>query len=101
MQQIYIKELNTDREQYMVHIILYREHKMKTIINIIITVHIYLCSAVQYELMQTECQSPVSVSYRVQCIRGWWGVCGVTGMSSVQSDCLWKNLSCGLLVKVL
>ncbi len=34
-------------------------------------------------------QSPVSVTDRVQCIRGW---CAVTGTSSVQSDCLWKEL---------
>ncbi len=26
------------------------------------------------------------------CIWGWWGVCAVTGTSSVQSDCLWKEL---------
>ncbi len=38
------------------------------------------------------CQNPVSVTDRVQYIRGWWGVCGVTGTSSVQSDCLWKEL---------
>ncbi len=39
------------------------------------------------------CQSPVSVTDRVQYIRGWWGGgCGVTGTSSVQSDCLWKEL---------
>jgi hypothetical protein len=37
-------------------------------------------------------QSPVSVSDRVQCIRGWCAVCGVTGTSSVQFDCLWKEL---------
>ncbi len=36
---IYIYGLNTRREQFMVNIILYREHEMKTIINTI-TVHI-------------------------------------------------------------
>ncbi len=50
------KGLNTGREQHMVNIILYRERAMKTIINIIITVHLYLCSAVRYELVQTDCQ---------------------------------------------
>ncbi len=55
MQHIY-KGLNTGIEQHMVNIILYRERAMKTIINTIITVHIYLCSAVRYELVQTECQ---------------------------------------------
>ncbi len=37
---IYIYGLNTHREQCIVNIILYREHKMKTIINTIITGHI-------------------------------------------------------------
>ncbi len=37
-------------------------------------------------------QSPVSVSDRVQYIRGWCAVCGVNGTSLVQSDCLWKEL---------
>ncbi len=50
------KGLNTGREQHMVNIILYRERVMKTIINTIITVHLYLCSAVRYELVQTDCQ---------------------------------------------
>ncbi len=36
---IYIYGLNTRREQFMVNIILYREHEMKTMINTI-TVHI-------------------------------------------------------------
>ncbi len=40
----------------MVNIILYREHEMKTIINTIITVHIYIRSVVRYELVQTESQ---------------------------------------------
>ncbi len=52
---IYIRD-SIQTEQHMVNIILYREHEMKTIINTMITVHIYLCSAVRYELMQTECQ---------------------------------------------
>ncbi len=50
------KGLNTGRKQHMVNIILYREHEMKTIIKTIITVHLYLCSAVRYELLQTEGQ---------------------------------------------
>ncbi len=44
------KGLITGTEQHMVNITLYyRAHKMKTIINTIITVHIYLCSAVRYK----------------------------------------------------
>ncbi len=47
---VYIRD-SIQTEQHMVNIILYREHEMKTIINTIITVHIYLCSAVWYELV--------------------------------------------------
>ncbi len=45
------KGLNT--EQHVVNSLLYREHEMKTII---ITVNLYLCSAVRYELVQTDGQ---------------------------------------------
>lgn len=47
------KGLNSGREQYMLKIMLYKEHELKTII---ITVHIHLCSKARYELVQTECQ---------------------------------------------
>ncbi len=50
------KGLNTGREQHVVNSLLYRELEMKTIIHIIITVHLYLCSALWYELVQTEGQ---------------------------------------------
>ncbi len=88
------KGLNTGREQHMINIILYRERAMKTIIN---TITIPLqCSTVWISANRMSgcriivIQSPVSVSDRVQCIWGWF--CGVTGTSSVQSDCLWKEL---------
>ncbi len=50
------KGLNTGRQQHVVNSLLYREHEMKTIIHIIITVHLYLCSAVRYKVVQTEGQ---------------------------------------------
>ncbi len=89
------KGLNTDREQHIVNILLYREHEMKPIINSTRTF------AVQNGM--NYCKQNVRVqnnSESESSQRKWYSavhmrlcaVYGVNGMSSVQSDCLWKEL---------
>ncbi len=84
MQHIYMYtyRLNTCREQYMVNIILCREHEMKTIINTI-TVHI---SAATISCMRLSCASSVKPVL-------WWLIHHLSDESPAILNVILRSLS--------